>query len=97
MSLYIEPWLLILLIVVVVASIVLVVWLSIRAHRGKVSAGKEELVGRTAVAETALSPRGTVQIEGERWTAIAEDGQIPAEAEVIVTRVDGLRLYVKKA
>ena len=51
----------------------------------------------TAIAETNLDPQGTVTIEGERWQAIAEAGdRIEAGEEVIVTRVDKLRLTVAR-
>ena len=70
--------------------------LSIRTHRNRIAAGREELVGRTAVVETVLEPRGVVLIEGEHWTAIMENGKAEPEEEVIVTRVEGLKLIVNK-
>ena len=35
-------------------------------------------------------------IQGESWTAISEAGQIEPGEEVIITRVDGLKLWVTK-
>jgi membrane-bound ClpP family serine protease len=89
-------WLIIILAIIIIILLVLVVYWSIRAHQKKVSAGKEELVGRTAVVEIALKPKGVVLVEGERWTAIAEKGRIEPEEEVIITKVDGLKLIVAK-
>ena len=89
-------WLLIVIIIIVVIFLVLVIYWSIRAHQRKVSAGKEELVGRTAVVEIALEPKGVVLVEGERWTATAEKGPIEPEEEVIITKVEGLKLTVIK-
>jgi membrane protein implicated in regulation of membrane protease activity len=83
-------------IIVVVLVIILVIWLVIRAHQGKVSAGREDLVGRTAVVEVPLEPRGVVLVEGERWTATSESGNIPVEEEVIISKVQGLKLWVTK-
>ena len=74
---------------------VAIVW-GIRAHRLRVSAGKEELVGKTAEVRTVMAPRGMVFVEGETWTAIAEEGRAEPGDEVIITRVDGLRLWVTK-
>ena len=74
---------------------VAIIW-GIRAHRYRVSAGKEELVGRIAEVKTVMKPKGTVFIEGERWTAISEQGRIEAGEEVIITKVDGLKLWVNK-
>ncbi|GAH14180.1 unnamed protein product, partial [marine sediment metagenome] len=34
--------------------------------------------------------------QGERWTAISETGRVEPEEEVIITKVDGLKLYVIK-
>jgi len=69
---------------------------SIRAHRHQASAGREELVGKIAEVKIALEPKGIVFIEGERWTAISEKGRAEPGEEVIVTKVDGLKLWVTK-
>jgi len=89
-------WLIVVLAIIIVIVIVFVVIWSIRAHQRKVAAGKEELVGRTAVVEIALEPKGVVFIEGERWTAIADKGRVEPEEEVIITKVEGLKLRVTK-
>ncbi len=89
-------WLLVVVVLVIIVLLVFVVLWSVRAHQKKVSAGKEELVGRTAVVEIALEPKGVVLVEGERWTATSETGQIEPEEEVIITKVEGLKLTVVK-
>jgi len=94
--LYMPTWMIVVIVVVVVAFLVFTVIWSVRAHQRKVSAGKEELVGRTAVVEIALEPKGVVLVEGERWTAIADKGRVEPEEEVIITKVDGLKLRVTK-
>ena len=68
----------------------------IRAHRCQVTTGKEGLVDKTAVVKVALEPEGTVFFKGERWTAISDRGRVEPEEEVIITKVDGLKLYVTK-
>ena len=83
--------------IIIIIFLGLVVFWAIRAHQKKVAAGREELVGRTAVVEIALEPKGVVLVEGERWTAIADHGhQIKPEEEVIITKVEGLKLWVTK-
>ena len=72
-----------------------IIW-GIRAHRYKVSAGREELIGKTAEVLTAVDPRGTVFVEGERWTAISEAGRVEPGEEVIIIKVDGLKIWVRK-
>jgi len=68
----------------------------IRAHRSQATTGREELVGKTAVVKVALAPDGTVFFKGERWKAISEKSRIKPGEEVIITRVEGLTLYVIK-
>jgi membrane-bound serine protease (ClpP class) len=94
--LYIDAWLLAVIIIVLAAFLyVSIVW-GVRAHKKKVEAGKEGLVGETAVAETTLEPKGVVIVEGEHWTAIVDEGRVEPEEEVIITKVDGLKLMVTK-
>jgi len=91
---YAPTWLITVIAIIIVVFLVFVVIWSVRAHQKKVSAGKEELVGRTAVVEIALEPKGVVLIEGERWTAITDKGRAEPEEEVIITKVEGLKLRV---
>jgi membrane-bound serine protease (ClpP class) len=93
---YINPWLLALIIVIVVVFLYFVVLWVVRAHRRKIAAGREELIGRTAVVKIALNPKGMVFVEGERWTAVLDKGQVEPEEEVIITGVDGLKLMVTR-
>ena len=57
----------------------------------------DSLIGLTAVAATALSPRGTVSLAGEKWTAVTSDER-PVEqgTEVEIVRQDGLVLTVSQ-
>ena len=82
--------------VIAVLVIALVVYLSVRTHRKQVSAGKEDLLGKTAVVEVALDPKGVVLGEGERWTATISSGRAEPEEEVIINKVEGLKLMVSK-
>jgi len=90
----VDPWLIALVIIVTIALTVFVVWLSIRAHRHQALAGREELIGKTAEVLTVMEPKGTVFIQGERWTAISESDRIEPGEEVIITKVDGLKMWV---
>jgi membrane protein implicated in regulation of membrane protease activity len=51
------------------------------------------------MARTDLSPKGSVQVGGELWTAELEkeDSVLYAGTRVEVIKVDGLRLIVRKA
>ena len=92
----IDPWLIAIFVIGFVAFLAVAVIWGVLAHRRQVSAGKEELVGRTAEVLIALEPKGVVFIEGERWTAISEKGRVEPDEEVTITKVDGLKLYVTK-
>jgi membrane-bound serine protease (ClpP class) len=80
----------------VVAFLVIAIIWGVKAHRNRIGAGREELVGRTAEVETALEPKGMVLVDGERWTAVIENGSAQPEEEVTITRVEGLKLIVTK-
>jgi membrane-bound serine protease (ClpP class) len=68
-----------------------------RAQRMTAKVSTAEVVGRRGRATTPLAPLGTVQIESELWTAVADhDAVIEAGDEVEVVAVDGLRLLVKR-
>ena len=95
-SLQIDLWAVIVVAVIIVAIVIFAVQRSVRAHRQQVAAGREDLVGKIAEVKTALEPKGTVFVQGEQWTAIIEKGRVDAGDEVIITRVDGLKLYVTK-
>ncbi|MFC1955084.1 NfeD family protein [Chloroflexota bacterium] len=88
-------WIIVLAVIIIVVAI-FVVNRAIRAHQLQVAAGKEDLVGKTAIVDAALTPKGVVFIEGERWTATLDKGTIESGEEVVVTRVDGLKLMVTK-
>jgi len=92
----IDTWLVVLIAICVVAFIAISIIWGIRAHQRKISAGREDLIGKTAEVKTTLEPRGTVFVEGERWTAVSESGRVEPGEEVIISRVDNLRLYVTK-
>jgi membrane-bound ClpP family serine protease len=91
-----DAWLIVVLSICVAALLVFVVERVVRAHRRQVSAGREELVGKTAEVKITLDPKGMVLVEGERWTAVVEKGRVKPGEEVIVTKVDGLKLWVVK-
>ncbi len=92
----ISPWLIATVVILVAASVAFVVHRVIRAHRRQAYTGREELVGKTAVVRAALDPEGMVLFKGEHWTAVSEKGRVEPGEEVIITKVEGLKLYVTK-
>jgi membrane-bound serine protease (ClpP class) len=83
-------------IVFAVAFIIFVIYAIVKGQKRKLSAGIEDMLGKEAVVQTILDPKGTVLAEGELWTAIAEDSTIEAGEEVTITKVEGLKLWVTK-
>ena len=94
--LQVEPWVIVLIAITVSAFITISIVWGIRAHHRPVSVGREDLIGRIAVVDTALDPKGLVLIEGERWRAILDNGRAEPEDEVIIKHAEGLKLWVTK-
>ena len=92
----IAPWLIIVVVIITIVVTVFVINRVIVAHRRQAAAGKEDLVGRIAVVDTTLNPKGTVLVEGERWIAISGSGHVAHDEEVVITQVNGLKLQVEK-
>ena len=68
----------------------------IRGQRQRKATGAEGMIGETAIAKTPLNPTGTVLAEGELWTATSENGPVAPGEQVIITKVEQLRLRVRK-
>ena len=66
----------------------------VRTHRQPQQTGREGMVGMTAVAKTPLNPQGTVVAHGELWEAVSLEGPIQEREEVIIQRLEGLKLWV---
>lgn len=84
--------------IVTAALFLVAVSFGIRAQMRPARMEVKSLVGRQGVARTALTPRGTVQLASELWTAELERGagNVEAGARVEVTAVDGFHLVVRR-
>ena len=83
-------------IIFAVAFIIFIIYAIVKGQRLKLSAGVEDMIGKEAMVQTTLNPKGTVLAEGELWTAIAEGSTIEPGEEVTITKVEGLKLWVTK-
>jgi membrane-bound serine protease (ClpP class) len=92
----IDPWLIVIVVIGIIVFLALTIIYGIRAHRRQVSAGREDLIGKVAEVNTVIDPKGTVFIEGERWVAISDKGRVEPGEEVIITKVEGLKLWITK-
>lgn len=77
----------------------IIVSFAIRALRLPAWMGKTAMVGRTGVVSKTVDPVGSVQFQGELWTAeLAEPGEPIVEGtRVEVVSIEGLRLKIRKA
>ncbi|MEI8131801.1 MAG: nodulation protein NfeD [Leptolinea sp.] len=76
-----------------------IITIGLRAQHNPVSTGKEALIGKIGNAVTELNPQGEVQVAGERWSALLENGNpaVPQGSRIVVVGVEGIRLLVKAA
>ena len=93
----VDPWLVVLITIATAAFLAIAITWGIRAHRREILAGREELIGKTAEVKTVMNPKGTVLIQGELWTAISEEGKAEPGDEVVITKVDHLKIWVAKS
>jgi len=67
--------------------------------RGHVATNADSVLGAAARVTEAIDndlPAGEVYVDGKRWSARSEDGRpIPADTIVTVTRLEGVKLFVK--
>ena len=66
------------------------------AQRRKVTTGREAVKGSLAVVRTPLSPGGLVFFQGELWKATLDKGIAELGETVVVTGMEGLKLFVTK-
>ncbi len=66
----------------------------ITAVSAAIGAEARDLIGKSAEAVTMLSPTGYVRIDGRRYEAFCQSGQVPAGASLEVTGADNFRLIV---
>jgi membrane-bound serine protease (ClpP class) len=93
----IDPWLIAGVASGISIFFILVITAIIRAHGRQPVTGAEGLLNEIAIAKTVLNPVGTIFLHGENWNAISDGGKIEEGDEVIVTKVEGLKLRVKKS
>ena len=70
-----------------------------RTRPGRPRSGREALIGRAGRARSPIAPEGQVLVEGALWRArrCFDDEALEAGDPIVVERVDGLTLTVRKA
>lgn len=80
----------------VTAFAIFVIGAIVRGQRRRRVTGAEGMIGEIAVARTPLDPTGTVLAQGELWTATSDAGKVAPGEQVIITKVEGLKLRVTR-
>jgi len=92
----INPGLIAGVVIVVAAFFVFVIAAVLRTHRTRQQTGVDAMVGTVALARTPLDPKGRVFVHGELWEATLDEGRVEPGEEVLITKVEGLRLRVTR-
>ncbi|MEX0786115.1 MAG: nodulation protein NfeD [Dehalococcoidia bacterium] len=93
----VNRWLIYSMAAVLAAFFVMIMSALLRSRRAPAYMGPQAMIGRYAVARSAIDPEGVVFFEGARWRAVAEGAPLQEGESVEVTDVQGLTLTVKKA
>jgi membrane-bound serine protease (ClpP class) len=80
----------------VAAFAVFVIGAIVRGQRRRKVTGSEGMIGEIAIAKTPLDPTGTVLAQGELWTATSDGGKVAPGEQVIISKVEGLKLRVTR-
>ena len=92
----VSPWLIGIVILASFGFFGVTLSAAIRSQRLHPRMGAATLVGQHGTATTPIDPVGTVQIQSELWTAVADE-PIGAGEKVQVAALEGLMLRVKRA
>jgi membrane-bound serine protease (ClpP class) len=92
----VNPWLIVIVVAMFVAFFLFVIMRVIKVHRKQATTGWEELIGKPATVVLALKPEGMVLYRGEHWKAVSEEGTAEPGEQVIINKVENLKLYVTK-
>ncbi|MFC1947138.1 nodulation protein NfeD [Chloroflexota bacterium] len=92
----VNPWLIGVMSALFVAFFLFVIQRVMKIHRRQASTGWEELIGKPATVMMTLSPEGQVMFRGEHWKAVSEGGTLEEGEQVIINKVENLKLYVSK-
>ncbi len=82
--------------VAITAFAVFVIGAIVRGQKRRKATGAEGMIGEVAIAKTPLDPTGTVLAQGELWTATTEKDRIERGEEVIISKVEELKLWVTR-
>ncbi len=65
-------------------------------QKSSINLGKEVLLGKEGIAVSELRPTGFIEIDGERYDALTEGYFLPKGTPVIVAKVEGIKIFVRR-
>ena len=84
------------LVIVILAALIIFIAYIFLPHLKKPVTGVEGMIGMTGVAMETLTPEGMVRIKGELWSAESTGSMVDRGEKIVVEKVNGLSLIVKK-
>ncbi|HEY4543658.1 MAG TPA: NfeD family protein, partial [Tissierellaceae bacterium] len=57
---------------------------------------KEDLIGSTGITVSILRPAGFIEINSQRYDALSEEGFIQEGSKVIVSKIEGNKIFVRR-
>ena len=92
----VSRWLIFLITGMLLMFVLVIVGNAMRIRRMAPLVGVETMVGKKGIARSDLDPQGFVYVNGEYWSAEAEDENVSQGDSVIITAIKGLKVKVKK-
>ena len=92
----VNPWLIATITIIIGSFFIFLISRVIKSQRSQATTGWEELIGKPAVVSLALAPEGMVLFRGERWKAVSEEGAVKQGEEVIIKKIENLKLFVTR-
>lgn len=92
----VSPWLIGIVSALFVGFFLFIIQRVVKIHRRQPSTGWEELIGKPATVMMTLSPEGQVLFRGEHWKAVSEEGTLEEGEQVVINKVENLKLYVSR-
>lgn len=81
---------------VTAALFLVIITFGVKAQRSKVATGLEALIGDIGEVAQALTPNGTVRVQGETWNASSLSGDIGTGEKVRISAMRNHVLYVER-
>lgn len=90
----VNPWVIGIMALTIIGFSFFILRAILAAIRKPPQSGPQRLIGLYAETLSDLNPLGQVRVETENWSAISVEGEIPANSQVMITGIKGVRLEV---